>query len=91
MSHGYTIGIGDTIADEGTMEKINKTIISAKNQVKDLIIQARNNKLECSPGNTVQESFEKMVNSVLNTARDTSGNRFFIHKFFVNIKVRRNH
>eukprot|EP01114_Cavostelium_apophysatum_P013538 TRINITY_DN32_c0_g1_i1.p1 TRINITY_DN32_c0_g1~~TRINITY_DN32_c0_g1_i1.p1 ORF type:complete len:1763 (-),score=484.60 TRINITY_DN32_c0_g1_i1:80-5368(-) len=74
LGHGYTIGIGDTIADEATMEKINKTIQSAKNQVKELIIQARNNQLECTPGHTVHESFEKMVNTVLNTARDNAGN-----------------
>lgn len=30
LNHGFTVGIGDTIADELTMGKINKTISSAK-------------------------------------------------------------
>jgi DNA-directed RNA polymerase II subunit RPB1 len=74
LNHGYTIGIGDTIADDATMEKINKTISSAKNQVKELILKAQQKKLEPTPGHSVQESFENMVNRVLNTARDTAGN-----------------
>lgn len=74
LNRGFTVGIGDTIADDATMEKINKTISSAKNEVKELILKAQRNELECSPGHTVHESFENMVNKVLNTARDTSGN-----------------
>jgi len=74
LNRGFTVGIGDTIADDATMEKINKTISSAKNQVKELIMQAQQHQLECTPGHTVQESFENMVNKVLNTARDTAGN-----------------
>jgi len=74
LHHGYTIGIGDTIADPATMDKINKTISSAKTQVQELIIQARHGHLEQVPGHSLQESFENMVNRVLNTARDTAGN-----------------
>lgn len=32
VNHGFTVGIGDTIADEVTMDKINKTITNAKVQ-----------------------------------------------------------
>eukprot|EP01113_Clastostelium_recurvatum_P019728 TRINITY_DN2328_c0_g1_i3.p1 TRINITY_DN2328_c0_g1~~TRINITY_DN2328_c0_g1_i3.p1 ORF type:complete len:1809 (+),score=540.19 TRINITY_DN2328_c0_g1_i3:155-5581(+) len=73
LHHGFTVGIADTIADDPTMEKINKTISSAKNQVKELVLQLQQNQLEGQPGRTILESFENRVNKVLNTARDTAG------------------
>ncbi|XP_057994135.1 DNA-directed RNA polymerase II subunit RPB1-like [Hevea brasiliensis] len=40
LQNGFSIGIGDTIADAATMEKINETISNAKNEVKELITKA---------------------------------------------------
>eukprot|EP00027_Filamoeba_sp_ATCC50430_P000934 CAMPEP_0168554826 /NCGR_PEP_ID=MMETSP0413-20121227/7995_1 /TAXON_ID=136452 /ORGANISM="Filamoeba nolandi, Strain NC-AS-23-1" /LENGTH=1668 /DNA_ID=CAMNT_0008585609 /DNA_START=242 /DNA_END=5249 /DNA_ORIENTATION=- len=74
LQHGYTIGIGDTIADDATMEKINKTISAAKNEVKEIIMQAQQNQLKCTPGHTFLESFESAVNKVLNKAGNDAGN-----------------
>ena len=73
LQHGFSVGIGDTVADNQTMEKINDTIANAKEGVRKIIIQARENKLNCLPGLTLRESFEAEVNKVLNRARDTSG------------------
>lgn len=73
LQHGFSVGIGDTVADNQTMEKINDTIAGAKEGVRKIIIQARENKLNCLPGLTLRESFEAEVNKVLNRARDTSG------------------
>eukprot|EP01117_Protostelium_nocturnum_P012755 TRINITY_DN4718_c0_g2_i1.p1 TRINITY_DN4718_c0_g2~~TRINITY_DN4718_c0_g2_i1.p1 ORF type:complete len:1744 (-),score=622.93 TRINITY_DN4718_c0_g2_i1:65-5296(-) len=73
FNHGYTIGVGDIIADDSTMEKINKTISSAKEEVNGLITSAQQNVLKCTPGQTLQESFETQVNIVLNKARDEAG------------------
>src|SRR5271156_731277 len=73
LHHGYTIGIGDTIADEATMIKINKTISSAKNQVQEMIIHLHQDQLEQKPGLTLMESFEQVVNKELHTARDNAG------------------
>lgn len=73
LQHGFSVGIGDTVADNQTMEKINDTIASAKEGVRKIIIQARENRLNCLPGLTLRESFEAEVNKVLNRARDTSG------------------
>eukprot|EP00854_Cymbomonas_tetramitiformis_P009466 gene9466-11218_t len=73
LQEGFSIGIGDTIADEHTMKIINTTIEQAKNEVKALIKEAQENKLEAQPGRTMQESFENRVNQVLNKARDDSG------------------
>ena len=73
LGHGFSIGIGDTIADRQTMETINNTIASAKEAVKRIILQAQENRLSCNPGMTLRESFESEVNKVLNKARDASG------------------
>ncbi|MQM10300.1 hypothetical protein Taro_043192 [Colocasia esculenta] len=74
LQNGFSIGIGDTIADAATMEKINERIAGAKNAVKDLIKQAQEKQLEPEPGRTMMESFENKVNQVLNRARDDAGN-----------------
>lgn len=71
LQQGFSIGIGDTIADAATMEKINETITKAKNDVKDLIKMAQDKQLEAQPGRTMKESFENRVNGV------SSLDRFF--------------
>ena len=53
------------IADAATMENIYQTISKAKNDVKDLIKQAWDRKLEAEPGRTMMESFENKVNQVV--------------------------
>nr|ABA64469.1 DNA-dependent RNA polymerase II largest subunit [Glaucocystis nostochinearum] len=70
---GFSIGIGDTIADEATMETINQHIGTAKTRVQQLILDCQQNRLECQPGRTLLESFENRVNKELNTARDNAG------------------
>lgn len=64
LQNGFSIGIGDTIADAATMETINETISKAKNEVKDLIRKAQASELEPEPGRTMMESFENKVNQV---------------------------
>ncbi|KZV49062.1 DNA-directed RNA polymerase II subunit 1 [Dorcoceras hygrometricum] len=73
LQNAFSIGIGDTIADASTMEKINETISNAKNEVKELIRAAQEKQLEAEPGRTMMESFENRVNQVLNKARDDAG------------------
>ncbi|KAI7750930.1 hypothetical protein M8C21_003095 [Ambrosia artemisiifolia] len=73
LQQGFSIGIGDTIADASTMETINETISKAKNEVKELIRAAQDKQLEAEPGRTMMESFENRVNQVLNKARDDAG------------------
>ena len=65
LQQGFSIGIGDTIADAGTMETINATIAKAKEDVKELIKKAQDNQLEPTPGRTLKETFENKVNQVL--------------------------
>jgi DNA-directed RNA polymerase II subunit RPB1 len=73
LQQGFSIGIGDTIADASTMETINETIQKAKNDVKELIRCLQEKQLEPEPGRTIVESFENRVNQVLNKARDDAG------------------
>lgn len=73
LSRGFSVGIGDTIADPGTMLQITKTIAAAKAQVASLIKQAQDHLLEPQPGRTLMETFESKVNTALNTARDKAG------------------
>ncbi|KAG7015837.1 DNA-directed RNA polymerase II subunit rpb1 [Cucurbita argyrosperma subsp. argyrosperma] len=73
LQNAFSIGIGDTIADAATMEKINETISAAKNEVKNLIKKAQERSLEPEPGRTMMDSFENKVNQVLNKARDDAG------------------
>eukprot|EP00736_Rhodelphis_marinus_P003472 Rmarinus@m.16123 len=70
---GFSIGIGDTIADEDTMLDINRTIANAKIDVKTLVKRMQDGELESQPGRTLMATFENEVNKVLNTARDDSG------------------
>lgn len=64
LQYGFSIGIGDTIADAQTMETINETISKAKNEVKDLIKKFQEKQLEAEPGRSMKESFENRVNQV---------------------------
>ncbi|TEB31022.1 beta and beta-prime subunits of DNA dependent RNA-polymerase [Coprinellus micaceus] len=60
--NGFSIGIGDTIADANTMSYITKTISESKAKVAGIIEEATQDKLKMSS-----------VETVLNKARDTSG------------------
>ena len=74
LQRGFSIGIGDTIADRNTMGQINDIISTAKDNVELLIGKARRHELEAQPGRTMMESFESLVNQELNKARDAAGN-----------------
>ncbi|KZT42808.1 beta and beta-prime subunits of DNA dependent RNA-polymerase [Sistotremastrum suecicum HHB10207 ss-3] len=71
--NGFSIGIGDTIADRATMETITTKISAAKSQVNTLIEDAYQDKIAQDPGMTIRESFEKKVERVLNLVRDDTG------------------
>jgi DNA-directed RNA polymerase II subunit RPB1 len=74
LQHGFSIGVGDLIADPRTMAIINEIMNRAKSDVKGLIEKVQGGDLEQQPGRSVMESFENQVNQVLNKARDDAGN-----------------
>jgi DNA-directed RNA polymerase II subunit RPB1 len=71
--NGFSIGIGDTIADHATMNYITRTISERKTNVAQIIEDAYHDRLKAAPGMTIRESFESRVERELNLARDTSG------------------
>ncbi|XP_060647567.1 DNA-directed RNA polymerase II subunit RPB1-like [Drosophila nasuta] len=73
LYEGHSIGIGDTIADPQTYAEILHTIRKAKDDVVRVIEKAHNMYLEPTPGNTLLQTFENMVNRILNDARDKTG------------------
>ncbi|TFY81801.1 hypothetical protein EWM64_g2217 [Hericium alpestre] len=71
--NGFSIGIGDTIADKKTMTYITQHIAERKANVQQIIDDATHDRLKAAPGMTIRESFESRVERELNLARDTSG------------------
>ncbi|KAJ1965570.1 DNA-directed RNA polymerase II core subunit rpo21 [Dipsacomyces acuminosporus] len=71
--NGFSVGIGDTIADDSTMETVGTIIKECYERVDELIRTAQEDKLECLPGMTLKETFESKVNGELNRARDQAG------------------
>jgi DNA-directed RNA polymerase II subunit RPB1 len=72
MIEGHSISTADTIADQQTYETIQATIKKAKNEVHKVIERAHRDSLEPSPGNSLRQTFENMVNGLLNSARDNT-------------------
>ena len=73
---GFTVGIGDTIADKDTMATISQKIADAKSEVQDIIQMGQRGDLEQMPGRTLVESFEAKVNEVLNKVITGEGRGF---------------
>jgi len=71
--NGFSIGIGDTIADQKTISYISQTITERKQNVADIIEEAIHDRLKAKPGMTIHKSFESDVEQQLNLARDQSG------------------
>lgn len=73
FTNGFSIGIGDTIADEATSTNILETINTTKANVLETIHEYETGTLKPNPGMTIDETFESRVNQDLNRARDVSG------------------
>ncbi|KAI9504039.1 hypothetical protein BX070DRAFT_234093 [Coemansia spiralis] len=73
LHHGFSVSIGDTIADEATMEKVGIIINERYAKVDDFIEMAQGDNLKRLPGMTIKETFESRVNYELNKARDDAG------------------
>ena len=71
--NGFSIGIGDTVADKKTMAYITEQTRMRKENVAKTIDDASNDRLKAAPGMTIRESFESRVERELNLTRDHSG------------------
>ncbi|UKZ75472.1 hypothetical protein TrVFT333_003157 [Trichoderma virens FT-333] len=73
LQNGHSIGIGDTIPDKQTIEKVQVHIDTQKAEVARLTAMATANELEALPGMNVRATFENKVSMALNMARDQAG------------------
>jgi len=73
LHFGFTVGVGDTIADDNTLAKVRDILEAAKEKVSSLVKEGQRGVLQVQPGRTMQESFEDHVNICLNEARDNAG------------------
>ncbi|PVU90271.1 hypothetical protein BB559_000101 [Furculomyces boomerangus] len=73
LQTGFSVGIGDTIADDSTMQTVGDIIRECYMRVDELIRDAQEDRLERLPGMTLKETFESKVNGELNRARDQAG------------------
>ncbi|KAJ8073227.1 DNA-directed RNA polymerase II core subunit rpo21 [Marasmius tenuissimus] len=74
----FSIGIGNMIADTGTMSFTTKTITESKANMAKIIDDAYHDHLKAEPGMTIHELFESLVERQLNLASDLSG--WFVQK-----------
>ncbi|KAJ2614748.1 DNA-directed RNA polymerase II core subunit rpo21 [Coemansia sp. RSA 1365] len=73
IHNGFSVGIGDAVTDNATMENVGTITNECYARVDRYIEEAQNDALECMPGMTIKESFEVRVNTALNNARDDAG------------------
>jgi DNA-directed RNA polymerase II subunit RPB1 len=73
LHNGFSVGIGDTIADRTTMTGINERLVQAKQAVQSFISEAEANLMKPKPGMTIRETLESAVSGELNKARDWAG------------------
>ena len=70
---GFSVGIGDLVADIETNEKIKSVIIKSKKQVSKLKQQVHQRIFENMISDTLEQEFEKKVNNLLNKAISEAG------------------
>lgn len=73
LHNGFSIGIGDTIPDVTTIQKIESAVRVRKEEVDSITASAADSTLEPLPGMNVRETFESKVSRSLNNARDEAG------------------
>ena len=66
--NGFSVGIGDLVADSDTNEQIKNVIVKTKKQVSKLNQQVHQKIFENIISDTLEEEFEKKVNNLLNKA-----------------------
>jgi DNA-directed RNA polymerase II subunit RPB1 len=73
LHYGFSVGIGDTIADTATMSQITTRLREAKETCQTIQYEAEQNIMTAEPGMTLRETFEHLMKTELNKARDYAG------------------
>jgi DNA-directed RNA polymerase subunit A" len=73
MDSGFSVGISDLIADEGTNAEINEALKKITSSIEEQILQLHTGLFENSSGRTNQEEFEGKLMGALNKATSEAG------------------
>lgn len=76
LLHGFTVGIGDTIASPKILQEIDEKIVNTKREFYKILEDTQKDKkvlIVHQPGKTIIESFEHKVNNLLNDCRADIG------------------
>ena len=71
--NGFSVGISDLIADEGTNNTIRQKIEERKKQVEQVILQVHLDLFDNNTGKTNQQEFEDQIFGILNQATSDAG------------------
>jgi DNA-directed RNA polymerase II subunit RPB1 len=71
--NGFTCGVADIIANDDTLHSVDRTLKTAKSEVRKILADAQRGRLEAQPGKTMYQTFEAKVNQRLNAAREDAG------------------
>ena len=74
LIEGFSVGIGDIIAEQSVNDEIRKTIDDNKKQINELTQEIHLNVFENYSGQTNHMAFESKVNSILNGVLAKTGN-----------------
>jgi DNA-directed RNA polymerase II subunit RPB1 len=74
LHRGFSIGIADAEAPSATIRNVATQISTAKEKVAAFLSEAQTGELvkHRQPGQTIMQTFESMVNTTLNNARDSA-------------------
>ncbi|KAH9259671.1 hypothetical protein BASA81_002093 [Batrachochytrium salamandrivorans] len=73
LQRSYTVGVGDTIADNKVLDKVSEILSEASTGVAEIVKKAQHGELEAQPGRTLEDTFEDAVTIKLSNARDSAG------------------
>ncbi|MGC6507184.1 MAG: hypothetical protein ACON4U_02165 [Myxococcota bacterium] len=73
LSRGFSIGIGDMIAGEASVNYTQQKIKEAMKKVESLYQKASDGNLSQQPGVSMEDCLELEINTVLNKVRDETG------------------
>lgn len=73
MNDGFSVGISDLIADEGTNVEISEALTKLTSTIEEQILQLHSGLFENSSGRSNQEEFESKIMGTLNKATSEAG------------------
>ena len=73
LSHSFSVGIGDLVANRYAMDDMKNTVKEKKKKVIEIIESVHNGILENNSGKPMSDEFEIQVNASLNAAVEAAG------------------